>query len=256
MAKKQSKNKPCACGSGKKYKRCCGKPESAIIVPGQDQPLDSAVTKAITRKEGDLKNEIRDPFAGISEEELVQRDLKVQLANTEVAYECSQIDKQYFKKMVGLFSDLRTHIAVGPDCPLKANSLKTIDHQLAEFSVKLAQQAFNRTNIVILIALRKLVGPKEEQLKLEKDATEQAADVQSDETTEKGKVEAAGPEGEKSVEERKKDRHGNPVLKKNQNPGQDGNISAEGSSADPKEWEGDTSAGCNITQQPGEAPPE
>jgi len=249
MSKKApSRNKPCPCGSGKKYKKCCELKKSGppIILPGPG--LDSSVQKAITRKPDDLKNTMRDPFEGIPEVELVRRDQMVFLASMEMAYLMLQHDRHYFDTMIKMVTALRIQIRSLEDSPEKKPTLDRIEQQLTQYAESRKKKVFARTDVITLIALRELVGPKEVKEQMATEAQEQIDEVT---TAARAEIAAeAAEEGEPDVsndETRQKDKHGNPVLLPNQNPGSDSSIETGPDGKDPKHFDGDTSPPLKIT---------
>ena len=64
MTHKLGRNDPCPCGSGKKYKQCCGKPEVPVAPPADSH--DGAVERAV----GWLSQHHHKAFAAALEEEL------------------------------------------------------------------------------------------------------------------------------------------------------------------------------------------
>jgi hypothetical protein len=64
MAQKLGRNDPCPCGSGKKYKQCCGKPEAPTTPSGDSH--EGAVERAVAW----LAQHHRRAFAAALEEEI------------------------------------------------------------------------------------------------------------------------------------------------------------------------------------------
>jgi hypothetical protein len=156
--KKPARNKPCPCGSGKKFKRCCGKDQE----PGNQQPkiiqgpgLDTAVAQKV------LKNDFRkqvNPYEGIPGPELVRRDQMILLAKLETTYNMGELDKAYFADIIENFQALKMAIQSLPPCPERGPSLTDVEAQIVEFTKRSKQAGFNRTNFLTLIALRSVLG--------------------------------------------------------------------------------------------------
>ena len=164
--KKISRNKACPCGSGKKFKRCCGKDQEPgnqpKILQGPDLPiqgpdLPSSVEQAALKN--DFRNQVN-PFAGIPGEELVRRDQMVLLAKLETTFSMEPLDREYFQNIIHAFTELKAKIQKFEPSPERGPTLTDIEAQIVEFTKRAKTVPFSRTNFLNLCALRSVLEPK------------------------------------------------------------------------------------------------
>jgi hypothetical protein len=151
--KKPSRNKPCPCGSGRKYKKCCGLKERVESYGGK---LDNAVAKALQRKPGDIKS--KDPLAGIPKEELLHRDQVIILAQHETKQTLVRMDQAHLTVLENYIKELRTFINAQPESEGRSGALGDIAVQLKSLEDQRAATAFSRPNEILMYSLQALLG--------------------------------------------------------------------------------------------------
>ncbi len=172
--KKPARNKACPCGSGKKYKRCCGKdqeqPKTRLLTASELAELSKggvievpkgALDPQVARQ---LKNDFRkqvNPYADIPGAELVRRDQMVLLAKLETTFNMGGLDKVYFEDIIANFEALKKTVQALPPCPERGPTLTDIEAQLVEFAKRAKSIGLSRTNFLTLVALRSVLGQED-----------------------------------------------------------------------------------------------
>lgn len=149
------RNAPCYCGSGRKYKKCCGKTEGETIMN------EAKITTPQSLK-NEFRDEVRDPYAGIPKDELVTRDQAVLLREISFRKEAIDADHVHFMAAIERAKAVRMALLAMPKSPYREAVLKDLDEQIKVLTEKAEKQRLPVSMNLALLALKELFAETEE----------------------------------------------------------------------------------------------
>lgn len=148
---KLSRNAPCHCGSGRKYKKCCEKKEKKAMEAGKQIELKN-----------EFREEVQDPYAGIPEIELVRRDQAVLLKELILRKMVRAVNNFGIRKIIDSAKELRIEITALPKSPYREVCIDNLGKMIENNQQVLDANKLPIETALTLLALEELFAGGED----------------------------------------------------------------------------------------------
>lgn len=142
---KIARNAPCPCGSGRKFKKCCGKEKHKMETP---------------KLKNEFRDEVRDPYAGIPVGELVKRDQAVLLKELQFRFDVNQYNVHALVQTIEKAKSMGNALLASPKSPYRELVLNDLDRTIETNQKQLEAIKISHSMKITKLALEALLTEK------------------------------------------------------------------------------------------------
>ncbi len=165
--KKQGRNDPCNCNSGRKYKKCCGKVAQYLETERKTKKMETPNNKfreeAAKLKAAEASAEAEEKMSAIERETekvgvpaMILRDQYATMRSMQFNRDILEYDREYSEKMAKLYDLFIGEIADLPLSEARDDTLERTAKQLERIALDCAKSQLNAATLAMLDALERL----------------------------------------------------------------------------------------------------